>query len=534
MIKATLRRHLLACAPEKNPERPLLSLSQDASGIRDINADQPSPCTETSLKSWFDPLDMDFNPEGPVLSVCFPHSFFGQRFLQLYRPFFEHAAYQIWGQDLTILYASGNTTSRYISRTSGRNDVPSVSHENHPLSQSVRENSPLHADSALAPLSGDVLPHAVSRLQNTFSLSPSSNPFPYGEEWTFDTFIANGKHKWAMSLIREVTRKATVLAASSHPKQEDPPGILVLCGQHGTGKTHILRAMGNELSRTALAKDLLYISLGELELLFASSSPPVVRQGLAEKGAILIDDFQYLSRIPEFIGKNTISEENGVCFQDELCLLIDRFMDQGKLLVIAGVGHPRDWNLHRALQSRLETGLWSELPEPDLDIRLRYVQQQVRQKRLPLLREQMMLLAQHCLDIRKLSGVIRRVVSHRSLVGHDLTEQDILDIIRQSGDRSPLTAQQIVSIVGEYCGVSPRDILGTKRHPDMVQARQLAMFLCRELLGHAYPVIGRMFGGKDHSTVMHSVKKIKALQENDRIIHTMVTELTKACRERRD
>ena len=72
-----------------------------------------------------------------------------------------------------------------------------------------------------------------------------------------------------------------------------------------------------------------------------------------------------------------------------------------------------------------------------------------------------------------------------------------------------------------------------KRRPDLVQARQLAMYLCRELLGHSYPVIGRMFGGKDHRTVMHGVKKIKLLQESDRLAHSMVTELTKACLEHR-
>ena len=77
-----------------------------------------------------------------------------------------------------------------------------------------------------------------------------------------------------------------------------------------------------------------------------------------------------------------------------------------------------------------------------------------------------------------------------------------------------------------------REILGEKRRPDLVQARQLAMYLCRELLGHSYPVIGKIFGGKDHSTVMHGVKKIKQLQDTDRLVHSMVTELTRACRKR--
>ena len=125
------------------------------------------------------------------------------------------------------------------------------------------------------------------------------------------------------------------------------------------------------------------------------------------------------------------------------------------------------------------------------------------------------------------------MASHRSLLGRELSEQDLLNIVRQGGDSSALTPQLIVSIVGEHCGVPAKEILGEKRRPDLVQARQLAMYLCRELLGHSYPVIGRMFGGKDHSTVMHGVKKIKLLQESDRLAHSMVTELTKACLEHR-
>ena len=167
------------------------------------------------------------------------------------------------------------------------------------------------------------------------------------------------------------------------------------------------------------------------------------------------------------------------------------------------------------------------------DVRLRYAQQQAKFRRLPLSREQLLLIAQHCPDVRRLSGVILRVASHRSLLGRDLSEQDLLNIVRQGGDSSALTPQLIVSIVGEHCGVPAKEILGEKRRPDLVQARQLAMYLCRELLGHSYPVIGRMFGGKDHSTVMHGVKKIKLLQESDRLAHSMVTELTKACLEHR-
>lgn len=573
-------------------------------------------CSEESLQSWFDPLDIRL--EADRVLVVFPHLFFSIRFFMLFQPFFESMARKLWGAQIVFSYEPDTrsridaTARAFPIQTPVQKPLACPETSLTPFSDPTTGNSPSAApDSPLGALARTQKPvdksnptleatagistgepvtysqeldvqkqdYCVSapcmQSSDTFritGLHPAvGNPLPFGEEWTFDTFIFNGKHKWALGLTREMTRKAVYRVNRSQYYEnsvqkdgdaDETPGLLVLCGPHGTGKTHLLRAVGNELFRT-LGNELFYASLSDLEMRFATESPLVVRQELVSKGAVLLDDFQHLARIPSSVAcmahypppvrtrpavpENSSQPTPSACairsadlqpdpqadMQEELCLLLDRFMDQGKPVVIAGVGHPKDWNLGRALSSRLETGLWAELPEPDLDVRLRYAQQQSKFRRLSLPREHLLLLAQHCPDIRRLSGVIRRAASHRSLLGRDLSEQDLLNIIRQSGDSSALTPQLIVSIVGEHCGVPAKDILGEKRRPDLVQARQIAMYLCRELLGHSYPVIGRMFGGKDHSTVMHGVKKIKQLQERDRLTHTMVTELTKACLERR-
>ena len=341
---------------------------------------------------------------------------------------------------------------------------------------------------------------------------------------------------------RELWGKGLVVTYGGKTLPVPPPAVPETVPGEERKPDGVHPAVGNELFRT-LGSDLYSASLSDLELLYAERSVLAVRQELFAKEAVLIDDFQHLSRIPDK-SPTTVSRFRaplaaepetpaGPSLREELCLLLDRFTDQGKPVIVAGVGRPKDWNLGKALLSRLETGLWAELPEPDLDVRVRYAQQQAKLRRLPLPREQLLLIAQHCPDIRRLSGVIRRVSSHRSLLGRDLSEQDLLNIVRQGGDGSALTPQLIVSIVGEHCGVPAKEILGEKRRPDLVQARQLAMYLCRELLGHSYPVIGRMFGCKDPSTVMHGVKKIKLLQERDRLVHSMVTELTKTCLEHR-
>lgn len=537
MPKKTLRRYLLASSiPSETDIHSFPSSGQIAVFFQK----KKSLCSETALKSWFDPLDITLHATKRELCVSFPHRFFQVRFATLFQDLFEQAARDLWGSNLVFLYATGKTTSENSdpakpSSAVNTASLPSPQPKQSPLSFRKEESTPLTEKT-----------RQEKNKTSTFRSVPSSPSVshptgPFGEEWTFETFISNGKHKWVLSLIKDLAQQSSRLPDPE--TRERPPfeesGVLVLCGPHGTGKTHLLRAIGNELY-PIWGDSVLYASLSELETRLASTSSLTVRQELLNKQIMLLDDVQHLARIsttrslsPPGTNPRWNNDDLRTAMQEELCLLLDRFLEQNKPVFIAGVGHPREWDLGQALLSRLETGLWAELPEPDMDVRLRYAQQQAKQRRLILPREHLLLLAQHCQDIRRLSGVIRRVSAHRSLLGKDLSEQDLLNIIRQSGDSSALTPQLIVSIVGEHCGVSPKEILGEKRRPDLVQARQIAMYLCRELLGHSYPVIGRMFGGKDHSTVMHGVKKIKQLQEHDRLAHTMVTELTKTCRERR-
>lgn len=494
MSKHLLRRRLLARIEPRDKES---------------RANDPPHSSEEIVRMCFDPLDIEWEAEENRLRVFFPHRFFGARFAALFQADFEKTARGTFGEDLKFAYGVAETG---VFPASGGREAK------HP---------------ALTRAGG--LPGSAGAAHPALG-----NPFPFGEERTFDTFIANGKHKWALTLARDLARRAAHGPGDGKEGGEEggeTPGLLVLCGGHGTGKTHLLHAVGNELFRT-LGRDLRLLSADDLTERFVSApgaaARVALRRELADARALLVDDAQRLSAGAGRQADRTTNPANGSDdLQDELCLILDRFLEQGKAVMLAGAGHPRDWRLAAGLFSRLETGLWAELPEPDLDVRLRYAQQQAKARRTPLPREALLLLAQHCQDIRRLSGTLRRAAAHRALIGRELSEQDILTILKQGADASPLNPQLIISIVGERCGIPTREILGEKRRPDLVQARQLAMYLCRELLGHSYPVIGKIFGGKDHSTVMHGVKKIKQLQDTDRLVHSMVTELTRACRERR-
>ncbi len=325
---------------------------------------------------------------------------------------------------------------------------------------------------------------------------------PFGANQTFENFVSNVKYKWVLGALRDFP--------VANPAALCP---LVVGGPGGSGKTHLLRAAANEC----------FQRLGDAVRCCSADEPALVAALIEEAhnrpqdvAMLFLDDMHRLE------GEDRL--------QRELIRLLDIFGAAHKPVVLAGTGRIVDWPLKKELVSRLEQGLWTELPEPDLDIRMRFLQIRLKEEHTVLDKDRMLLAAQSCTDMRRLAGAARRIAAHRILLEREPTLRDIENILRLSGTSDPLDPQRIIALTAEHCGVSGKDILGENRRPDLVRARQIAMFLCRELLGHSYPAIGRLFGGRDHSTVIHAVKKIKQIQEHDRIMHTMVTELTKACR----
>ncbi len=325
---------------------------------------------------------------------------------------------------------------------------------------------------------------------------------PFGADRTFENFVSNVKYKWVLSALRDLP--------VSNPAALCP---LVVGGPGGCGKTHLLRAAANECFQRSGDGIRLY-SADEPTLVAALAAE--VRDRPQDVEMLFLDDMHRLD------GQDDL--------QRDLVRLLDIFDAAHKPVVLAGTGRIADWPLKAELVSRLEQGLWTELPEPDLDIRMRFLQGRLKAEHTALDKDLLLLVAQSCTDMRRLAGAARRIAAHRTLLERDPTQRDIENILRLSGTSGPLDPQRIITLTAERCGVTGKEILGENRRPGLVRARQIAMFLCRDLLGHSYPAIGRLFGGRDHSTVIHAVKKIKQLQEHDRLVHTMVTELTKACR----
>ena len=150
-----------------------------------------------------------------------------------------------------------------------------------------------------------------------------------------------------------------------------------------------------------------------------------------------------------------------------------------------------------------DLGLIVTLKEPDLEIRVGYIQRQVRLKRLTLTKEQILTLAQRFMDFRYLQGILLKLFAFKELVKKELTQKDFEHILSNTEEKTTddLTAKKILSVVSEHFNVHVKDLIGTKRHQHIAQARQVAMYLCREMLNVSYPALGRTFGRSEERRV---------------------------------
>lgn len=444
------------------------------------------------LQRWYDPLSLHFDSATQVLDVRFPHAYFESWFRQQGKEAFERA-FSDWQQ------------------------------EHMPEAQ-------LH--------------------YCPFTPPKSAQPQPFAQlgQWTknkehtnedFASFITNSKNAFPLAAAREV--------ANPHSKHTYNP--FVVCGKNGTGKTHILRAIVAERNHNPAqgagetdgkTGSVFFGCVDELESLFALATETpggAVSALLTQYSCFVVDDIQRLAH------RNALQEEL-VKFIDACPgtnhgnghasgAVTDKHEAQPVQLVFACTGTLATLEgLSEALRSRLEVGLVVELKAPDLDVRMRYAQKRCAESGIKTERNHMLLLAQRCTQLRQLSGIILKIQAFHDLVQRDITLADLENILRNTGDERQTQPGDIVATVSRHTGHSVEDILGSKRKPDLVLARQTAMYLCRELLGTSYPVLGRFFGGKDHSTAIHSVQKIKKMLVSNKDAQHMVTELKQRCQGR--
>ena len=331
--------------------------------------------------------------------------------------------------------------------------------------------------------------------------------FKYDSNYKFDNFLYNYNNYLSYMSIYEFSQNNITSLNSA-----------LITGNKGTGKTHLLKAIANYKLENDPEKNILYLPLDNLHTVYNQNQNKnnnfIFSMHLFD--IILLDDLHKIDNYPDL--------------QNDLISIYDYFYEQKKMIIFACRGKTQDIELlENQLKSRLESSLIVSLKDPDLDIKIRYLQEQNNQKNLNLNQNQLLTLAGGLENFQNLYAAIVKIVAHQSLKSNQLNASTLQEIIDQQSKQNQNSFENIILLITNYFQYSFEEIKSQKRSQKLVLARQAGMFLCREILGYSYPKIGSLFGGRDHSTVIHSIKKIEQLQEYKSDIKFMLKKLKINC-----
>ena len=337
-----------------------------------------------------------------------------------------------------------------------------------------------------------------------------TEPARLNPKYTFETFVIGASNRFAHA--------AAVAVAEAPAKAYNP---LFIYGESGLGKTHLLHAIGHYAMSLFHGARVRYVSSEEFTNDFINS----IRDGKAEGfrrryrdvDVLLVDDIQFL--------------ENKEQTQEEFFHTFNTLHNANKQIVISSDRPPKQLvTLEDRLRNRFEWGLLTDVQPPELETRIAILRKKAAQERLNVPNEVMEYIASKIAsNIRELEGALIRVTAFASLnrqgVDLSLAEVVLKDLIPDS-EGPEITAATIMAATASYFGISLEDLCGSSRSRVLVTARQVAMYLCRELTDLSLPKIGQHFGGRDHTTVMHADRKIRSLMGERRNVYNQVTELT--------
>jgi len=322
---------------------------------------------------------------------------------------------------------------------------------------------------------------------------------PLDERYTFDQFVVGRSNEFAYNAAQRVAEGGAV---TFNP--------LFLHGGVGLGKTHLMHAIGWEIRRRAPERRIACMSSEQFMVQFMAAlrhkDMISFKQRFRSVDVLMIDDIQFLA--------------NKDSTQDEFFHTFNALIDTGKQLVISADRSPSDLEgIEDRIRSRLGWGLVADIHATDYELRLGILQAKLEQlPSVAIPREVLEFLARRITsNVRELEGALRRVVAHATLVGRpvtmDLTKDVLQDLLRANDRR--ITIDDIQRRVADYYKLRLNDLLSARRAREVARPRQVAMYLAKRLTPRSLPEIGRRFGGRDHTTVMHAIKRIEELRTTD-------------------
>jgi len=339
--------------------------------------------------------------------------------------------------------------------------------------------------------------------QKQYDEKPTLNP-----RYTFGSFVVGNSNELAHAAIASV--------AENPGKRYNP---LFIYGGVGLGKTHLMQAAGNEIIKSRPGLRVAYMSsesfINDLISSIRFDRTYQFRSRYRNIDVLMIDDIQFLA------GKERTQEEFFHTF--------NALHDAHKQIIISSDRQPREIpTLEERLRSRFEWGLIADIQPPEFETKIAILQRKAEEEGASLPEDVAALIARRVRsNIRELEGCLIRLVFYSSLTGREIglkMAEDALADLLEPSDRV-ITIDEIQARVAEYYSISTRELTSSIRTKNLTRPRQVAMYLCKQLTPHSLPEIGGRFGGKHHSTVIHSLRKIEGLRKEDESLNSLINNL---------
>ena len=338
----------------------------------------------------------------------------------------------------------------------------------------------------------------------------SANGSVFNSKYTFDTFVVGSGNRFAGTAS---------LAVSENPGKTYNP--LFIYGGVGLGKTHLLHAVGHYTMQLFPNLTVKYVSaerfLNDFINAIRYKNMISFKNSYRNNDILLVDDIQFL--------------EEKEASQEEFFHTFNTLHDTNRQIVLSSDRPPRSiTTLEERLRSRFEWGLVTDIKPPDLETRMAILEKYAEREKIKVSNDILSLIAEKiATNIRELEGALTRVVAFSSLTNSkpdiDVAKNILKDMLPDGGDNK-VSIQKIVKEVSRFFSMPISDLLSAKRNKFISHARQLAMFLARELTSNSLPQIGRAIGDRDHTTVIYAVSKISKLISTDKNVYMQIQEIT--------
>lgn len=413
-----------------------------------------------------------------------------------YKPIIENLLAEITGKEFSLQIENLDFTAAPVQKQAPKEEPPA------PAPQPVKAEVQEPAQSAKPP------EYTGSYVQPV--LFEEQFPSNLNVKYTFDTFVIGNSNRFAYAAAQAVAAK---------------PGIaynpLFIYGGVGLGKTHLMHAIGNQIKKNKPDAKVLYISsekfLNEIVTSIEKRTMENFKNKYRKIDCLIIDDIQFLEKrertLEEFFHTfNALYEEN-----KQIIISSDRLPKHIK-------------NIEDRLRSRFECGLMADIQSPDLETRIAILRKKAELEGIEIPHDVITLVASSITtNIREIEGAYTKIVAYAGLMSMPITVElarNILDEMGATVQNRQITYEAINEATAAYFKIKPDELFTKKRTQSITTARHIAMYLCRELIDLSYPRIGEIYGGRDHSTVIHAYDKINAQRKKDPTIEKAIVYLT--------